>query len=165
MKASYFIAKLALNIPYVRKYNIWYRLLGVHIVGRGQEFNIAFMRLTGSYHNLYLHNNAEINPGCLLVARDKIEIGENSTLAYGVTVLTSANPNGPRNKLYSIYPEKKAPVLIGDNVWIGANSTILPGVTIGNCSVIAAGSVVTKDVPEKVLVAGNPAVVKKHLDL
>lgn len=71
MKASYFIAKLALNIPYVRKYNIWYRLLGVHIVGRGKEFNIAFLRLIGSYHNLYLHNNVEINLGCLLVARDR----------------------------------------------------------------------------------------------
>ena len=56
-----------------------------------------------------------------------------------------------------------APVVIGDNVWIGANATILPGVTIGSMSVVAAGAVVTKDVPSGVLVAGNPAVIKKEL--
>lgn len=53
--------------------------------------------------------------------------------------------------------------MIGNDVWVGANVTILPGVTIGNCSVIGAGAVVTKDVPEGVLVAGNPAVIKKKL--
>lgn len=66
-----------------------------------------------------LHNNAEINTGCLLLAKERIEIGENSTLAYGATVITSANPNGPKNRLSAIYPSMKAPVVIGDNVWIG----------------------------------------------
>ncbi|MBR1461783.1 MAG: acyltransferase [Prevotella sp.] len=56
-----------------------------------------------------------------------------------------------------------APVVIEDNVWVGANATILPGVTIGSMSVVAAGAIVTKDVPSGVLVAGNPAVIKKKL--
>lgn len=163
MRISKYIAKVALNIPFVRKYNIWYRMLGIQQLGK--NFKAAFFSVIGDYHNIYLHDNAEINPGCFLVAKAKIEIGENSTLAYRVTVLTSANPNGPENKLYSIYPEKIAPVTIGNNVWVGSNVTILPGVTIGDCSVIAAGSVVTKDIPEKVLAAGNPAVIKKHLEL
>ena len=98
-----------------------------------------------------------------MLAKDRIEIGENSTLAYGTTVLTSANPNGPKNKLSEIYPKKTAPVIIGKNVWVGANATILPGITIGEMSVVAAGAVVTKDVPPGVLVAGNPAIVKKKI--
>ena len=98
-----------------------------------------------------------------IVSKDRIEIGENSTLAYGVTVLTSANPNGPINKLSELYPAMTALVIIGADVWIGANATILPGVTIGNFCIVAAGAVVTKDVPSGVLVAGNPAVIKKKL--
>lgn len=119
--------------------------------------------MIGSYKNLYLHNNAEINSNCFLLAKDRIEIGENSTLAYGVTILTSANPNGPGNKLSELYPKMTAPVIIGADVWVGANATILPGVNIGDFSIIAAGAIVTKNVPSGVLVAGNPAVVKKKL--
>lgn len=105
----------------------------------------------------------KIERGYLLLAKDKIELGENSTLAYGVTILTHADPNGPKNKLSKLYPPKQAPVIIGHDCWIGANATILPGVTIGGCSIVAAGSVVTKDVPSGVVVTGNPAVVKKEL--
>lgn len=112
--------------------------------------------------NLYLHNNAEINSNCFLLAKDRIEIGENSTLAYGVTILTSANPNGPGNKLSELYPKMTAPVIIGANVWVGANATIQPGVNIGEFSIVA-GAIVTKNVSSGVLVAGNPAVVKKKL--
>ena len=119
--------------------------------------------IIGSFENLILHTNAEINSYCMLLSKDRIEIGENSTLAYGVTILTSANPNGPKNKLSELYPALKAPVIIGDNVWVGANATILPDVTIGNMSVVAAGAIVVKDVPSGVLVAGNPAVIKKKL--
>lgn len=78
-------------------------------------------------------------------------------------MLTSANPNGPRNKLAELYPAMTAPVVIGANVWVGANATVLPGVTIGDMSVVAAGAIVTKDIPPGVLVAGNPAVIKKKL--
>lgn len=140
----------------------WYKLLGVKILGNEARFSHC-VNIVGDFSNIVLHSNAEINDYCFLLAKDRIEIGENSTLAYGVSVITSANPNGPKNTLSQLYPAKKAPVIIGDNVWVGANATILPGVTIGNMSVVAAGAVVTKSVPSGVLVAGNPATVKKIL--
>lgn len=59
---------------------------------------LAHHILVGNYHSLYLYENAEIKIGCFLLARDKIEIGENSTLEYEVTILISANPNDPENK-------------------------------------------------------------------
>lgn len=55
--------------------------------------------------------------------------------------------------------------MIGENVWIGSNTTVVPGVTLGNGSIIAAGSVVTKNVPENVVVGGVPAKIIKMLDI
>lgn len=150
------------NMIVLYKYRkTWNRMLGVQFVDGGGD--MVGTRVVGDYSNIVLHKNAEINDGCYLLAKAKIEIGNNSTLAYRVTILTSADPNGPHNALSAVYPPVKAPVVIGNDVWVGANSTILPGVTIGDFSVVAAGSVVTRDVPSGVVVAGVPAEVKKHL--
>lgn len=141
-----------------------YKLLGVQSEGLNCNYFIGNPIVIGSYRNICMHENAEIERGCLLLAKDRIELGENSTIAYGVTILTHADPNGPKNKLSKLYPPKQAPVIIGRDCWIGANATILPGVRVGDYSVVAAGSVVTKDIPSGVVVAGNPAVIKKHLE-
>lgn len=159
------VGKLLLHIPIIRYKQFLYGFLGVQSVGKNCKYFIGNPKLVGDYSNLLMHDNSEIERNCFILAKEKIEIGENSTLAYGVTVLTGADPNGPCNKLSKLYPPVKAPVSIGNNCWIGANSIILPDITIGDYSVVAAGSVVTKDVPSGVLVAGNPAVIKKHLDL
>ncbi len=137
-------------------------MLGVNYIDGGGDIS-GYVRVVGNYSNIFMHRNSEINDGCFLLAKDKIVIGENSTLAYRVSILTGADPNGPNNTLSSIYKPLKAPVIIGDNVWIGANATILPGVTIGDFVVVAAGAVVTKDIPSGVLVAGVPARVIKYL--
>ncbi|WP_180000013.1 DapH/DapD/GlmU-related protein [Acinetobacter sp. YH12239] len=154
--------KTLLNFPLLNRFNrIWYSKLGV----KGKDFRInPNFELVGCYSYLELSKNAEVNEGCFLLAKDRIVIGENSTLAYRVTILTSANPNGPGNKLSTIYPSTKAPVIIGHNTWIGACATILPGIKIGNFCVIAAGAVVTKDVPDYTVVAGVPAKPIKKLD-
>ncbi len=110
-------------------------------------------------------DNVNINAETMFVAFKDITIGENSTLAYRVLILTSANPNAPYSRLAEVYPPIHKEVHIGDNCWIGAGAIILPGVTIGNGSVVAAGSVVTKDVPDDVMVAGVPAIVKKYLNV
>lgn len=109
--------------------------------------------------------NVNINAEVMFVAYKDITIGDNSTIAYRTTICTSANPNAPYNKLCKIYKPKHESVSIGKDCWIGCGAIILPGVTIGNGSVIAEGAVVCTDVPDNVMVAGCPATIKKHLHL
>ncbi|MGP5315559.1 acyltransferase [Psychrobacter faecalis] len=151
-----------INIPFINKRSqIWYAKLGV----KGRNYRVsANINLIGSYELLELGNQTEINAGCFLLVKDKIIIGDNSTLAYQTTILTSANPNGPHNKLARVYPKISAPVTIGHDTWIGARATILPGVNIGNYCVVAAGSVVNKDIPDYTVVAGVPAKQVKTLE-
>lgn len=68
------------------------------------------------------------------------------------------------NELKKIYSKVRKPIIIGDNTWVGVRVTILPGVTIGNYCVVAAGSLVNKDVSDYTVVAGVPAKVIKHLN-
>lgn len=107
----------------------------------------------GSHTRIGLHNTI-IGP---------VEIGDNVNLAQGITV-TALNHNfNDTNKRIDEQGVSTNPVTIEDDVWIGANAVILPGVTVGNHCVIAAGAVVTKDVPPHSLVAGVPAKVIKQI--
>ncbi|PLT23149.1 acyltransferase [Pseudoalteromonas sp. MelDa3] len=154
--------KTLLRLPFFSRYaQTFYAMLGVS--GNGYRIS-AKITLIGNYKFLELGNQTEINTGCFLLVKDKISIGDNSTLAYQTTILTSANPNGPHNKLSIIYPKMTAPVIIGHDTWIGARAIILPGVRIGNYSIVAAGSVVNSDIPDYTVVAGIPAKVVKTLD-
>jgi len=97
------------------------------------------------------------------VFTDQISIGDNS--AIGDRAIISAHANIPTNtRLKQIYPRKIMPTTIGKGVWIMPGVIIAPGVTIGDEAVIATGSVVTKDVPPRTLVAGVPAKVVKDLN-
>ena len=165
MNIRYIIGKILLKFPIIRYKQFVYSLLGVKCAQKGNKYFIGNPRVIGDYSNICMHENSEIERCCFLLAKDKIEIGENSTLAYGVSIITGADPNGPKNKLSKLYPPLHAPVVIGNDCWIGANAIILPGVTIGDCVMVAAGSVVNKDIPSNVLVAGSPAVIKKHLEV
>ena len=88
-------------------------------------------------------------------------IGDNAQIAPNVSIYTAGHPVHPdsRNSGY----EYGIAVTIGDNVWIGGNTCILPGVTIGNNVVIGAGSVVTKDIPDNVIAAGNPCRIIREI--
>ena len=93
-----------------------------------------------------------------------VYIGHHVNLAQGITV-TALNHNfADTNRRIDEQGISTRPVVIGDDVWIGANAVILPGVTIGRHVVVAAGAVVTKDVPDSCVVAGIPAKVVKKLE-
>lgn len=104
--------------------------------------------------------NFYANYNCSIIDVAPVTIGDNCLLAPNVAIYTAGHPIHPvsRNSMYEYGIE----VTIGDNVWIGGNTVILPGVHIGSNTVIGAGSVVTKDIPDWCVAAGNPCrVVKK----
>lgn len=109
--------------------------------------------MIGDYTRIGLHNTI-IGP---------VTIGNHVNLAQGITV-TALNHNfdDPQKRIDEQGVSTK-PVVIEDDIWIGANAVILPGVTIGHHTVVAAGAVVTKDVPPHSLVAGVPAKIIKQL--
>lgn len=97
------------------------------------------------------------------VFTDHITIGDHSSI--GDRAIITAHANIPSDtKLKRLYPRSIKHTTIGKGVWIMPNVTIIPGVTVGDESVVATGAVVTKDVPPRVLVAGVPAKVVKNLD-
>ena len=105
-------------------------------------------------NHISVGNNVFINYNCTLLDVGKITIGDNCMLAPNVAIYTAGHPLHPdsRNSGY----EYGMDVTIGNHVWIGGSVVITPGVRIGDCCVIGAGSVVTKDLPAWSLAAGNP---------
>ena len=101
------------------------------------------------------------NYNCTIIDVAKVVIGDNCQMAPNVSIYTAGHPVHPvaRNSAYEYGIE----VTIGDNVWIGGNTVILPGVHIGSNTVIGAGSVVTHDIPDWVVAAGNPCKVIRKI--
>ena len=102
-----------------------------------------------------------MNFDCVFLDAAPIRIGTNCMIGPKTCIYAIGHPLDAEGRRKKIGIPK--PVNIGDNVWIGGGVTILPGVTIGNNTVVAAASVVTKSFPEDVVVAGNPARIIKHL--
>lgn len=111
--------------------------------------------------NLFFGNNVYANFNLTVVDDVEIIVGNNVLFAPNVTLTTANHPIAPelRRKGYQ-YCKK---IIIKDNVWLCSNVTVLPGVTIGENSVIAAGSVVTKDIPSNVIAMGIPCRVKREI--
>lgn len=103
--------------------------------------------------NITVGKNVFINACCHFQDQGGITLGDNCLVGHNVVFATLNHDFAPEER-QSMLP---APIVVGRNVWIGSNSTILQGVTIGDNSIIAAGSVVTKDVPANAIVAGVPA--------
>ena len=105
-------------------------------------------------YNIEVGENFFANYNFTVLDVGKVKIGANAQIAPNVSIYTASHPVHPdsRNSGY----EYGIGITIGDNVWIGGNACIMPGVTIGNNVVIGAGSVVTKDIPDNVIAAGNP---------
>lgn len=112
-------------------------------------------------HHVHFGKNVYANFNLTLVDDTHIYIGDYTMIGPNVVIATGGHPLLPelRQKGY----QYNAPVHIGKNCWIGAGAIIVPGITIGDHSVIGAGSVVTKDIPSNVLVVGNPCKVLREI--
>ncbi|MBQ9144859.1 MAG: sugar O-acetyltransferase [Clostridia bacterium] len=105
--------------------------------------------------------NFYANYNCTIIDVAKVKIGDNCLLAPNVAIYTAGHPIYPSTR-NSAYEYGKA-ITIGDNVWIGGNTVICPGVRIGSNVVIGAGSVVTKDIPDWCIAVGNPCRVQRKI--
>lgn len=110
--------------------------------------------------HIFLGKGTYINVNCNFIDDGSITVGKSCMFGPAVTIATVGHPLNPNYREY-MYID---PVVIGDNVWIGGNVTILPGVHIGDNSVIGAGSVITKDIPANCIAVGNPCKVLRTLN-
>lgn len=112
-------------------------------------------------YNIEVGENFFANYNFIVLDVGKVRIGDNAQIAPNVSIYTAGHPVHPesRNTGY----EYGIDITIGNNVWIGGNTCILPGVTIGDNAVIGAGSVVTKDIPPDVIAFGNPCKVIRKI--
>ena len=115
--------------------------------------------------NISIGKNTFINFNCVFIDNNKIEIGSNVLIGPGAHFYTPSHPlkHNERIKPNGQYVTTALPIKVGNNVWIGGNSSICQGVTIGSNSTIGAGSLVLNDIPDGVLAYGNPCKVIKKL--
>jgi len=114
------------------------------------------------YSNLIIGNNCHVGKSCFFDLRGKVVIEDNVVVSMQTTFITHQDLN--KSDLREIYPPSFSDVTIKKNSYIGANATILQGITVNQYSVIAAGAVVTEDVPEYSVVGGVPAKLIKHIE-
>lgn len=113
-------------------------------------------------YNIHAGEGFYMNFGCVILDCCPVHIGNNVLCAPAVQIYTATHPTDPEVRLSGL--EFAAPVRIGNNVWIGGGAIICPGVTIGDHTTIAAGSVVVKDIPARVVAGGNPCRIIRHLN-
>ena len=111
--------------------------------------------------HIHIGDNFYANFDCIFMDAAEIRIGHDVMIGPRVSLLTASHPVGAKARRSGL--EYALPITIEDDVWIGGNTTILPGVTIGKESIIGAGSIVTGDIPAGVMAAGNPCRVLRRL--
>lgn len=112
-------------------------------------------------YNLEVGDNFFANHNFVVLDTAKVKIGNNVFIATNVNITTAGHPIDTETRNTGL--EYAYPVTIGDNVWIGSNVCILPGVTIGSNVVIGAGSIVNRDIPDNVVAVGNPCRVLRPI--
>lgn len=135
------------------------------IMGRltGKQIDRSFRMFPPFYtdfgKNITIGKDVFINSGCHFQDQGGIEIGDGALIGHNVVLATINHDLNPKENRKNHY----AAIKIGTHVWIGSNATVLPGVTIGDYAVVAAGAVVTRDVPAMTVVGGVPAGVLKTI--
>jgi len=137
------------------------RALFSRLIGKPVDESFAFFPpfYTDCGKNITIGKNVFLNMGCKFQDQGGIFIGDGSLIGHNVVLATLNHAMDPEDRATMI----PAPIHIGKRVWIGANATVLPGVTIGDGAIVAAGAVVTKDVPENTVVGGVPARVMRKI--
>lgn len=120
--------------------------------------------------HIYIDEGTFINVNAIFLDNNIINIGKNGLIGPGVQLLTASHPLSAGERLITSngnlktsYKTFSKPIHIGDNVWIGGNTVVLPGITIGNNVTIGAGSVVTKNIPDNLLAFGNPCKIIRQI--
>lgn len=106
-------------------------------------------------------------PSCTVISdmknhKNNLIIGDRVSIGPKVVIVTDSSPNNSR--LLKLFPLVSEKVVLEDDVWLGANVTVLPGVVVGKCSVVGSGSVVNKDIPPYSVAVGTPAKVIRQID-
>lgn len=131
----------------------------------GKEVDETFFMIPPFYsdfgENITIGKNVFVNHACTFMDRGGITLEDNVLIGPKVNLITTNHPLDPHQRNATI----SHPILIKKGAWIGAGATILPGITIGENSVVAAGAVVSKDVPDNTIVGGVPAKVIKLLNI
>ena len=146
------------------------RILTELLGGRGANLWITAPFYVDYGNNIYFGNNCEVNMNCTFLDDSRIVIGDNALIAPNVQIYTAFHPTnaadrfGPQKEdgSFAFCKTQTAPVIIGNNVWIGGGAILLPGMHIGNNVVIGAGSVVTRDIPDNTVACGNPCRVVRE---
>ena len=138
--------------------NLMYELIGK----AGEDLFIEPPFYCDYGYNIEVGDKFFMNYNCCILDVMKVTIGNFVMCGPNVQIYTATHPMDAKTR--SSWLEFAKPVQIGNDVWVGGGAIICPGVTIGNGAVIGAGAVVTKDVPDNVFYAGNPAKIIKHID-
>ena len=130
----------------------------------GQKVDESFLLIPPFYtaggDEIRVGRNVFVNQNCTFYDLGGLEIGDEVMIGPNVSLITAGHPVEPSQRRNATIGK---PIVIEKNVWIAAGATVIGGVTVGENSVVAAGSVVTRDVPPNTLVAGNPASVIRSI--
>lgn len=144
---------------------ILFKILGARI---GKDVVIMDVKFFNLHHRGFggfkVGNECFLGDEVLIDLYDEVVLGYKVTLAQRVTVLTHLNVGYSDHPLQKYFPKKAQPVILKNNIFIGAGSIILPGVTIGEGSFVAAGSVVNSNIPKKSVFGGVPAKLIRKLE-
>jgi len=122
--------------------------------------------------HIFIGEGTFINVNAMFLDNNLINIGKNGLIGPNVQLLTASHPLSSKERIEEKIQEGKIkisyktyskPITIGDNVWIGGNTVVLPGITIGHNVTVGAGSVVTKNLPDNVLAFGNPCKIIRNI--